>query len=80
MCAAYLFTLLERLKSSFLSLLRVQFHTIHTCLNLILYISILLLYANFSIFHLNLKSISAHNYMKISLLRAYISSHTFDVI
>ena len=88
-CAAYLFTLLECLKSSSLNSLRLTFHTIHTCLNAILYISILLLYANhfwlheiflelsgdikenpgpkprsnqsFSICHLNLNSISAHN-------------------
>ena len=45
-CEAYLLTLLECLNSAFLSLLRVKFRTIHTCLNLILYISILLLYAN----------------------------------
>ena len=79
-----------------------------TCLNLILYISILVLYANcfwldkivlklsgdieenpgpkpisnqsFSICHWNLNSISAHNYIKVSLLRAYISTHKFDVI
>ena len=77
-------------------------------MNLILYISILVLYANhfwldeivlklsgdieenpgpkpgsnqsFSICHWNLNSISAHNYMKVSLLRAYISTHKFDVI
>ena len=46
LCAAYLLTLLESLKSSFLISLRVKFHTIHTCLNLILYIAILLLYSN----------------------------------
>ena len=28
----------------------------------------------------NLNSISAHNYIKVSLLRAYISTHKFDVI
>ena len=77
-------------------------------MNLILYISILVLYANhfwldeivlklssgieenpepkpssnqsFSICHWNLNSISAHNYIKVSLLRAYISTHKFDVI
>ena len=27
-----------------------------------------------------LNSISAHNYIKVSLLRAYISTHKFDVI
>ena len=82
--------------------------TIHTYLNLILYISILLLYANhfwldeivlkfssdieqnpgpgpspnqsFSICHWNLNSISAQNCIKVSLLRAYISNHKFDVI
>ena len=102
------FTLLECLKSSSLSSLRLKFPTIHTCLNLILYISILLLYANhfwpyeivlklsgdiddnpgpkpssnqiFSICHQNLNSISAHDYMKISLLKAYISTNKFDVI
>ena len=107
-CEAYLFTLLECLNSAFLSLLRVKFRTIHTCLNLILYISILLLYANhfwlyeivlkfsgnieenprrksgsnrsFSICHRNLNSISAHNYIKIPILRAYLSTHKFDVI
>ena len=45
-CSAYLFTLQECLKSSFLSSLRAKRRTIHTCLNLILYISILVLYAN----------------------------------
>ena len=77
-------------------------------MNLNLYISILVLYANhfwldeillklsgdieenlgpkpssnqsFSICHWNLNSISAHNYIKVSLLRAYISTHKFDVI
>ena len=34
------------MKSSFLSSLKLKFHIIHTCLNLILYISILLPYAN----------------------------------
>ena len=106
--SAYLFTLQERLKSSFWSSLRVKCRIIHACLNLILYISILLLYANhfwlyeivlklssdieenpgskpssnqsFSICHWNLNSIFAHNYIKVSLLRAYTSTHKFDVI
>ena len=92
---------LECLKSSFLSSLRVKFRTIHMYLNLILYISILQLYANhfwlyeivlkvngdieenpgpkysskqsFFICHWNLNSIYAHNYIKVSLLRVYIS-------
>ena len=34
----------------------------------------------FSISHWNSNGISAHNYIKISLLRAYISTHKFDVI
>ena len=34
----------------------------------------------FSICHWNLNSISAHNYIKPSLLRAYLSTHRFDVI
>ena len=114
-CPAYPFTLLECLKSSSLSSLRLKFRTIQTYLNLILYISMLLLYANhfwiyeivlklrrrrepgtrdieenpgpkpssnqsFSICHWNLNSISAHNYMKISRLRAYISTQKFEVI
>ena len=33
-----------------------------------------------SIFHWNLNSISADNYIKLSLLRAYLSTHRFDVI
>ena len=95
------------MNSSILSSLRVKFRTIHICLNLILYISILMQYANhfwfdeivlklsidikenselkpssnqcFSICHWNLKSISALNYIKVWLLRTYISSHEFDV-
>ena len=35
---------------------------------------------SFLICQWNLNSISAHNYIKISLLRAYVSSHKFDVI
>ena len=35
---------------------------------------------SFSICHWNLNSITAHNYPKISLLRAYISLHNFDVV
>ena len=35
---------------------------------------------NFSICHWNLKIISAQNYIKLSLLRAYLSTHKFDVI
>ena len=34
----------------------------------------------FSICHWNLNSITAHNYLKISLLRAYILLHNFDVV
>ena len=95
-CLGYLFTLQKCLKSSFLSSLRVKCRAIHTCLNLVLYITILLLYANrfwldnqgpkpssnqnFCICHWNLSSISAHNYIKVSLLRAYISTHKFYFI
>ena len=35
---------------------------------------------NFSIFHRNLNSISAHNFIKFSLLRALISVHIFDTL
>ena len=35
---------------------------------------------NFSICHWNLSSISAYNYIKVSLLRAYTCTHKFDVI
>ena len=35
---------------------------------------------SFSICHWNLNSVSVHNYIKLSLLRAYVSSHKFDVI
>ena len=35
---------------------------------------------SFSICHWNLNSITAQNYLKISLLRAYISLHNFDVV
>ena len=34
----------------------------------------------FSICHWNLNSLSAHNHIKFSLLRAYLSTHRFDVI
>ena len=34
----------------------------------------------FSISHWNFNSISAHNSIKLSLLRAYLSNHKFDVI
>ena len=34
---------------------------------------------SFSICHWNLNSISSHNYIKVPLLRAYISIHKFDV-
>ena len=34
----------------------------------------------FSIFYWNLNSISVHNYIKLSLLRALLSTHRFDVI
>ena len=37
-------------------------------------------YQSFSICHWNLNSISAHNFLKLSLLRAYITFHKFDVI
>ena len=36
--------------------------------------------ANLSICHRNLNSISAHNYVKLSLLRAYLAFHNFDII
>ena len=45
-CSAFLFTLQECSKYSFLSSLRAKRLTIHTCLNPILYISILVLCAN----------------------------------
>ena len=35
---------------------------------------------SFSICHWNLSSISAHNYMKLLYLKAYLSTHKFDVI
>ena len=35
---------------------------------------------SFSVCHWNLNSIIVHNYLKISLLRAYISLHNFDVV
>ena len=34
----------------------------------------------FSVCHWNLNSISAHNFIKISLLRAYVSTHNFDIL
>ena len=37
-------------------------------------------YRNFSIYHWNLNSISAHNFPKLSLLRAYITVYKFDGI
>ena len=36
--------------------------------------------ASLSICHWNLNSISAHNYAKLSLLRAYLVFHKFDII
>ena len=36
--------------------------------------------AKLSICHWNLNSISAHNYVKLSLLSAYLSFHNFDII
>ena len=35
---------------------------------------------SFSICHWNVNRVSAHNFRKVSLLRAYISIHKFDVI
>ena len=35
---------------------------------------------NLLICHWNLNSISAHNYVKLSLLRAYLAFHNFDII
>ena len=35
---------------------------------------------SFSICHCDLNSISAHNYIKLSLLRAYVSTYKYDVI
>ena len=37
-------------------------------------------YQSFSICHWNLNSISAHKFLKLSLLRVYITVHKFDVI
>ena len=36
--------------------------------------------ASLSICYWNLNSISAHNYAKLSLLRAYLAFHKFDII
>ena len=36
--------------------------------------------SNISICHWNLNSLSAHNYIKLSLLKAYIAIHKFDII
>ena len=33
---------------------------------------------NFSIYHRNLNSISEHNYIRLSLLRSFVSVHEFD--
>ena len=96
-----------RLISFMNKILRKYWKPLKYCLNLILYISILMLYANYfwfdeivlklsveieeksglkpssnqylSVCHWILKSISALNYIKVLLLRAYISSHKFDV-
>ena len=35
---------------------------------------------SFSICHLNLNSIAAHNFSKISLLRTYNTKHNYDII
>ena len=35
---------------------------------------------NFSICHWNLNSISVHNYIKLSFLRAYLSTYKFDLV
>ena len=35
---------------------------------------------SFSICHWNLNSISAHNFIKISLLKTYIATHKLDVV
>ena len=35
---------------------------------------------SYSIFHWNLNSISAHSFIKLSLLRAYIAIHKYDVV
>ena len=35
---------------------------------------------NFSICHWNLNSIAAHNYLKVSLLRAYVAMKKFDLV
>ena len=35
---------------------------------------------SFSVCHWNLNSITAHNYLKISLLRGFISLHNFDLV
>lgn len=32
----------------------------------------------FSIYHWNLNSISEHNYIRLSLLRSFVSAHEFD--
>ena len=37
-------------------------------------------YDKFSIFHWNLNSISAHDFIKIFLLRAFVSTHNFDIL
>ena len=34
----------------------------------------------FSVCHWNLNSISAHNYSKVSLLKASLTIHTFDIV
>ena len=35
---------------------------------------------SFSICHWNLNSLAAHNYLKVSLLRAYVAIKKFDVV
>ena len=35
---------------------------------------------SFSICHWNLNSLTAHNYLKVSLLRAYVAIKKFDVV
>ena len=37
-------------------------------------------YQSFSIYHCNLNSISPHNFLKLSLLGAYITVHKYDII
>ena len=78
------FTILLRKNIKIMSMLVIRIFHICVLVTCVFHVWLYLILTNscqsFSIFHWNLNSISAHNFIKISLSKTYIATHKLDVV